>query len=66
MKRLRAVDLARLCGVTKNTVLNWESAGKLGRWPAKRDRNNHRFWTSDQAEQIKAWAESESSGVTIQ
>lgn len=50
-------DLARLCEVTEKTLDVWI----LKKWieqPLFRRKNKQKFWSMEQAEQIKAWRES--------
>jgi DNA-binding transcriptional MerR regulator len=46
-------DAARMIGVTKNTLFRWEKNKLID--PPMRDRNNHRIFTTELIEKIKAY-----------
>jgi DNA-binding transcriptional MerR regulator len=46
-------DAAAMIGVTKNTLFRWEKLKLID--PPLRDRNNHRIFTSEQIQKIKAY-----------
>lgn len=46
-------DAAAMIGVTKNTLWRWEKEKRID--PALRDRNNHRIFTTELIEKIKAY-----------
>lgn len=50
-------EAALKIGVTKNTLFRWEKAGLIA--PPMRDRNNHRLFTYEMIEQIRAFKNQE-------
>lgn len=46
-------EVARVCGVSTQTLALWEEAGKI---PASdRDENDYRYWTEEELEAIKQY-----------
>ena len=39
-------EVAKLCGVTNQTIRLWEDAGSIP--PSTRDENNYRYWNEDE------------------
>ncbi|MEW6162432.1 MAG: MerR family transcriptional regulator [Nitrospirota bacterium] len=51
-KRYRANEIAKILGVNKQTLFNWEASGKIPK--AKRDpMNNYRYYTDEDIEKLK-------------
>ena len=52
---LRAHEVAKAAGISKNTLLRWLKAGKVPE--VARDRNGWRIFTEDDVARVKAYAE---------
>lgn len=51
-KRYKASEVAKILGVYKRTLFNWEAEGKIPK--AKRDpMNNYRYYTKEDIEKLK-------------
>ncbi len=51
-KRYKANEVAKIIGVDKQTLFNWEVAGKIPK--AKRDpMNNYRYYTDEDIKKLK-------------
>jgi len=51
-RRYRANEIAKILGVNKQTLFNWEASGKIPK--AKRDpMNNYRYYTDEDIEKLK-------------
>ncbi len=51
-KRYKAGEVAKILGVYKRTLFNWEAEGKIPE--AKRDpMNNYRYYTKEDIERLK-------------
>jgi DNA-binding transcriptional MerR regulator len=48
-------EVATICGVSNQSLRLWEDAGVIPQ--STRDENNYRYWTEEQVEQIKEYAE---------
>ncbi len=51
---LRAQEVARAAGISKNTLLRWLKAGKVPE--VARDRNGWRIFTEENLERVRAYA----------
>jgi site-specific DNA-methyltransferase (cytosine-N4-specific) len=52
---LRAHEVAKAAGISKNTLLRWLKAGKVPE--VARDRNGWRIFTQDDVARVRAFAE---------
>ncbi len=52
---LRAHEVARAAGISKNTLLRWLKAGKVPE--VARDRNGWRIFSEEDLERVRAYAE---------
>ena len=51
-KRYSASEIAKILGVSKKTLFNWEKSGKIPK--AKRDpMNNYRYYTKEDLTKLK-------------
>jgi DNA-binding transcriptional MerR regulator len=51
-KRYRANEVAKILGINKQTLFNWETSGKIPK--AKRDpMNNYRYYTDEDIKKLK-------------
>ena len=51
-KRYRANEVAKILGINKHTLFNWETSGKIPK--AKRDpMNNYRYYTDEDIKKLK-------------
>jgi len=53
--RLRAHEVAKAAGISKNTLLRWLKAGKVPE--VARDRNGWRIFTQDDVARVRAFAD---------
>lgn len=51
---MRIGKVAALCGVSGQTIRNWEKAGLIT--PARRSPSNYRYWLPAEVEEIQSFA----------